>query len=80
MFMTRKCGLVPSAVQAPKVPNHQKLPEPQEPTIKVKSRGQQMDGDRWRTTKKPGDTTGQPNNNHLSGFLFSLHSDLADLS
>lgn len=77
LFITRKCRLVPSLVQAPKVPNHQKLSEL---TIKVKSRGQQMDGDRWRTTKRPGDTTGQPDNNHLSGFPFSSHSDLADLS
>lgn len=79
-LMTRRCGLDPSAIQAPKVPNSQKLQKPQELAIKVKGKGQQMDRDRWRTAKKPGDTTGQPDDNRLSGFLFSSHSDLADLS
>lgn len=78
--MSRTCGVVPSAVWAPKVPNPQKLQKPQELAIKVEGKGQQMDRDRWRTAKKPGDTAGQPYGSHLNGFLFSSNSDLADLS
>lgn len=78
--MTWTCGFVPSTAQAPEVPNLQKLQKPQELAIKVEDKGHQMDRDRWRTAKKPGDMTGQSGGSHLSGFAFSSNSDLADLS